>query len=425
MPRKPTEGKSATSPGKQNGQSRDLQDELDDLIEEITVDAYGDEEQLWAFRQAFEDNIAVPCAGSVIGEPVSVIEFDYDGNDRRGLTARCRRDDGSEYVITASDVVLAERSSGGRYVAAYRRWLGLEPFPAEIAPANRSRLHKAKVATLDLGAPIELVVISIKSTALRSRFLGGDRLITLRASGLWKAVPGEIITVKARKQWNYGGHPYLSGEIESTRLDVGALGLVPLRLEDLGLWDPGDHYWGEEGEPIEEWATPIIIWGPRREFEMEQVLPGAGDIDDPFDDPITESIDLKNNGDHVGAHKMLMDLCDADLRCLDAHAHLGNFVFDFRPEDALRHYEVGLRIGELSLGSDFDGLLPWGLIDNRPFLRCLNGYGLCLWRLGRFDEAEQIFDRMLWLNPSDNQGARILIEWVRARRLWEDTEAER
>ena len=31
---------------------------LDRLVEEITVDAYGDDEQLWAFRQAFEDDVA-------------------------------------------------------------------------------------------------------------------------------------------------------------------------------------------------------------------------------------------------------------------------------------------------------------------------------------------------------------------------------
>ena len=76
-----------------------------------------------------------------------------------------------------------------------------------------------------------------------------------------------------------------------------------------------------------------------------------------------------------------MDLCQADLRCLDAHAHLGNSVFDWRPEEAIRHYEAGVRIGELSLGEGFDGLLPWGWIDNRPFLRCMHGFGLCLWRL--------------------------------------------
>ncbi len=110
----------------------------------------------------------------------------------------------------------------------------------------------------------------------------------------------------------------------------------------------------------------------------------------------------------------LMALCQSDLRWLDAHAHLGNLVFDSSPKDAIRHYEVGLRIGELSLGDGFDGVLLWGNIDNRPFQRCTHSYGLCLWRLGRFDEAERVFGRMLWLNPSDNQGVRFLIDDVRA-----------
>jgi hypothetical protein len=46
---------------------------LDELIEEITVDAHGEDEQLWAFRQAFEDNVTLPTEGSVVGEPVQVI----------------------------------------------------------------------------------------------------------------------------------------------------------------------------------------------------------------------------------------------------------------------------------------------------------------------------------------------------------------
>ena len=115
-----------------------------------------------------------------------------------------------------------------------------------------------------------------------------------------------------------------------------------------------------------------------------------------------------------------MELCQADLRCLDAHAHLGNFVFDHRPKEAICHSEAGLRIGELALGPNFDGFLTWGHIDNRPFLRCMHGFGLCLWLLGRFEEAERVFDRMLWLNPSDNQGVRSLIDKVRSKTAWED-----
>ena len=78
----------------------------------------------------------------------------------------------------------------------------------------------------------------------------------------------------------------------------------------------------------------------------------------------------------------------------------------------------------MTLGLNFEGVLPWGWIDNRPFLRCMHGFGLCLWRLERFEEAEGVFERMLWLNPSDNQGVRFLIEDVRTRTPWEDRQAE-
>ena len=293
-----------------------------------------------------------------------------------------------------------------------------------VADEFRNERADDTVAAINMADPIELIVISVKKKAARCRLRGTAHSVTLRASRLWDVVPGEIAVVRPRKRWNYAGNPCLSGEIESTRLDVPALGLAPLKLEERGTWDPADHYWGEEGEPIESWTKPIIAWGSRPEFEMEQVLPGA-DEDDPFSDPIIESNDRKDSGDIEGANKLLMNLCQADLRCLDAHAHLGNGAFDHWPAIAIRHYEVGFRIGELSFGENFDGLLPWGWIDNRPFLRCMNGFGLCLWRLGRLEEAEKIFKRILWLNPSDNQGVRFLIEDVHAGVAWQQSSAVR
>jgi tetratricopeptide (TPR) repeat protein len=394
--------------------------DLDGLIEEIIVDTYDESEQLSAFQQAFEDDVPMPVDAFVIGEPVSVIAILYDGNERRGLTARCRREDGSEHVVAVPDVSFPQGSSGARYLAAYRKWLGLPPFIADAsAPSSRKRRHKAAAGDINLDEQVGLVALSVKERTARCRLLYSDRIITLRASGLWNLVPGEIVTVNPHKQWRYGGHPYLSGEIESARLDVAALDLKPLRLQELGIWNPDEHYWGEEDEPIQEWAKPIIARGSRPQFELEQVLPGA-DPADPFADPITEANDLKDAGDLEAARRRLMELCESDLRCLDAHAHLGNLVFDHGPKEAIRHYEVGVRIGELSLGDGFDGLLPWGLIDNRPLLRCMHGYGLCLWRLGRQPEARHIFDRMLWLNPADNQGVRFLIADIQNRRTWEE-----
>ena len=158
----------------------------DELVEEITVDANGEDEQLWAFRQAFEDNISVPCEANVIGEPVKVMKFDYDGNNRRRLTAMCRRADGTNYIVAASDLVIPLSASGGRYLAAYRKWMGLSPF----SRGTRGRtVQRTAVAPPDLEGPIELVVLSVKQKSARCRLLGGDRTFTFRAGRLWDLVP--------------------------------------------------------------------------------------------------------------------------------------------------------------------------------------------------------------------------------------------
>lgn len=49
MPKQSTDRRYPRSRRKHDDKKRT---DLDDLIEEITVDAYGDDEKLWAFRQA-------------------------------------------------------------------------------------------------------------------------------------------------------------------------------------------------------------------------------------------------------------------------------------------------------------------------------------------------------------------------------------
>ncbi len=102
--------------------------------------------------------------------------------------------------------------------------------------------------------------------------------------------------------------------------------LVPLQLHPRGSWGPEEEYWGEEGEPIEDWAKPIIERGPRPMYEMQQVLPGA-DPDDPGSDPILKSNHLRDAGRKGRARQVLERLLVKDIRCLDAHAHLGNLFF--------------------------------------------------------------------------------------------------
>jgi hypothetical protein len=66
--------------------------ELDALIDEVTVDAYGDEEQLTGFLTGAEEALQAPEPASIVGVPLEVLKIDTGPDARRGLTAICERD---------------------------------------------------------------------------------------------------------------------------------------------------------------------------------------------------------------------------------------------------------------------------------------------------------------------------------------------
>jgi hypothetical protein len=399
------------NPNKKNKETANL----DRIVEKITTDAYGDDESYGAFMAVFEDELGKGCEAKVMGEDVTIVGWDYR-NERQGVIAKCRKKDGKMYEVAAWEVEVAEGTPRERSLAAYRRWLGMES-------TKRPKMDMAKGPERKggFGKVIELAVLAVRDKALDCRMLGEEdgSDVVVRAV-VKEVVPGEIVRVVPEKRWMYAGQESIEGEVKATRIEARALGLEPLQLRPEGTWDPKEMDWGEEGPSVEEWTKmlPVNARGKRPQYEMEQVVPGANFAEEI--DPIMEANELKNCGDTKGARKILMELCRQDLRCLDAHAHLGNMVYQRQPEIAVKHYEVGVRIGELSLEEGFDGVLLWGLIDNRPFMRCLLGYGIALWRLRRFKDAEEVFRKMLMLNPPDNQGVRFLIDRVVKKEQWRE-----
>jgi hypothetical protein len=103
---------------------------LEQLIDEIVVDAYGLDEQLGAFCQVFVDEVNVPHAAIILGMEVEVLGFDYPADERRGLVARCRR--GSvDQDLSLVDVCFPADSIAAWVHAAYRTWMGLSSFAAD------------------------------------------------------------------------------------------------------------------------------------------------------------------------------------------------------------------------------------------------------------------------------------------------------
>lgn len=299
-----------------------------------------------------------------------------------------------------------------------------ESYTAARAHVMRERAKLLGVADkIDVAKPVrvEAAVLAVAQTTAIVRVVGEEAAISLRASGVKKLAPGQLVTLQIDRRWSTRGEDYASGRIEDVRIDVARLGLEPLPLEGPYVEDLRGVY-----ENYDDPSDPYTaLWQrftakPRETYEFDGIAWGAFPDADPDDNLTVEAVELREAGDLEGAHELLAMAFVQDLRCLDAHAHLGNWQFRRSPERAIVHYEIGMRIGELSAPENFTGILPWSAIYNRPFLRCLHGYGLCLWRLDRFDEAKRVFERILSLNPTDNQGVRFCWYDVCKGRSWKE-----
>ncbi len=95
--------------------------ELDDLIAEITIDCYDEDEGMQAFEDAFDEDASFPFAATVLGENVEVLSVGQR-NGRHGLIATCARA-GHRYNVALLDVSIDAEPPVSRLLAAYRRWL--------------------------------------------------------------------------------------------------------------------------------------------------------------------------------------------------------------------------------------------------------------------------------------------------------------
>ena len=95
------------------------EEELDALVEEATIDAYGDDEQMVGFAVMIGDNLEMPFETTVLGVTVII-----EGVTRTasGIVADCVRD-GHHQAIHVLDLPLPEPPpKGAEWIAAYRHW---------------------------------------------------------------------------------------------------------------------------------------------------------------------------------------------------------------------------------------------------------------------------------------------------------------
>ncbi len=95
--------------------------DLQEIIDEATVDCYDFEEELSGWEAYLEDVLEFPFEVLAIGKKVQVVKVEAK-LDRLKLATR---GEGKQYWVDLTDVEIADISSrNAKLLAAYRRWLG-------------------------------------------------------------------------------------------------------------------------------------------------------------------------------------------------------------------------------------------------------------------------------------------------------------
>jgi tetratricopeptide (TPR) repeat protein len=100
--------------------------------------------------------------------------------------------------------------------------------------------------------------------------------------------------------------------------------------------------------------------------------------------------------------------------CADAYNVLA--IHETSEEKAAARYQKAIEAFHKNNGEQFfqenTGYF-WGIIETRPYMRAMEGYGRCLWDCDEKEAAVKVYQDMLGLNPNDNQGVRyMLISWL-------------
>jgi len=90
------------------------------MIEEATVDAYGESEQLGGFYTMIDDHLAVPFETTLLGMAVTVKGVDL--TERYEIVAICMRGRFRQAIPILDLLLPSPAPTGAEWIEAYRHW---------------------------------------------------------------------------------------------------------------------------------------------------------------------------------------------------------------------------------------------------------------------------------------------------------------
>ncbi len=93
---------------------------LDEMIEEATVDAYGESEQTVGFFTMLEERLKLPFKTEVLGVEVTIERLDMTDDEQ--IVAVCSRGTSQQSVPILDLTLPNPPPEGAEWIEAFRRW---------------------------------------------------------------------------------------------------------------------------------------------------------------------------------------------------------------------------------------------------------------------------------------------------------------
>jgi hypothetical protein len=92
------------------------------MIEEATIDAYGESEQATGWYTMFEEYLELPFETTVLGVAVTVASIDLRESNQ--IVALCIRGRDRQAISVVDLPLPSPKPAGSDWIEAYRYWLG-------------------------------------------------------------------------------------------------------------------------------------------------------------------------------------------------------------------------------------------------------------------------------------------------------------
>lgn len=96
---------------------------LERMVEEATVDCYGEAEEAVGLLDGLEEHVRLPFSTTILAVSVSVVRFEL--TDRDDIVAICARDGAHQAVPLVELPLPSPLPQGAEWIDAYRLWAGV------------------------------------------------------------------------------------------------------------------------------------------------------------------------------------------------------------------------------------------------------------------------------------------------------------